>query len=346
MLIDDSMIQAQLKKLNNLNWLASLKNSLRPVSEELKELTRVIPSYLPCETETSQRMVRHLFSNPGKMIRPALHLLSCRLFDYDGPHKFPIAAVCEFVHTASLLHDDVIDDSTTRRNRPTANSIWGDEAAVLMGDLIYARASELMAETQNLHVVSSFAHAIRLMSESELLQLEHSYSLRIPEDVYFRILYGKTAVLIGAACKCAGLLGGASTEQIAAIEAFGQKIGVAFQVVDDALDFLGESLVLGKAQYLDLQEGKVTLPIIFLRGFLSEDEKRLLDALYQDGVFGQTEIDLIATLVRKYKTAEATMARARQLTEEALRILRETFPANSARHELESLAHQLSVRIH
>ncbi|MBI2603483.1 MAG: polyprenyl synthetase family protein [Deltaproteobacteria bacterium] len=342
----ESTTPPQSKKLSNLSLLVALKGSLGTVGDEIAELTKLIPTYLPVETDSSQRMVQHLFSNPGKMIRPALYLLSCRLFSYEGPHKFSMAAVCEFVHTASLLHDDVIDNSTTRRNRPTANSIWGDEAAVLMGDLIYARASEMMAETSNLQIVSAFAQAIRIMSESELLQLEHLYSPNIPADVYFRILNGKTAVLIGAACKCAGLLGGANTQQLHAIESFGQKIGTAFQVVDDALDFLGETSILGKTKYLDLQEGKVTLPVILLKTFMTVHEKKDLEAIYKEAQFTGSEINKVAALVHKYNTAHMALTHARQMTDEASDILHTNFPPSSARDDLESLAHHLSFRMH
>ncbi len=289
-------------------------------------------------------MVSGLFTTPGKMIRPALYLLSCKLVNYDGPDKFPMAAVSEFVHTASLLHDDVIDNSTLRRNKPTVHSIWGDESAVLLGDLIYARASEMMAETKNLTIVSSFARAIRYMSESELLQLENVFNFNIDEDIYFKILFGKTAVLIGTACKCAGLLGTCSPEQIEGLEEFGLKIGIAFQLIDDALDFLGDDHMMGKKSCIDLQEGKVTLPLILLKNFLSQDERSELTALYAKGVFSRDEIARISYFVQKYKTAELTLERARDLTAIPLAMLKRCFPSSPDRSNLETLAKYLSFR--
>ncbi len=332
------------EKTTAFDGLSLVKHAFHPVATELETLLQKIPAYLPCETAVGRRMVDGLFASPGKMIRPALYLLSCKLVGYDGPHKYPIAAVSEFVHTASLLHDDVIDNSTMRRNKPTTHSIWGDEAAILLGDLIYARASEMMAETSNLAIVAAFAKAIRLMSESELLQLEHIFNFNIDESTYLRILHGKTAVLIGTACKCAGLLGGCTPEQLKGLEEFGFKIGIAFQLIDDALDFLGDDDVIGKKTCIDLQEGKVTLPLLLLKDLVTSDERDELERLYAKGMFSASEIARISYFVQKYGTAEKTLERARELTEVPLNMLRTYFPATESRNNLETLARFLALR--
>lgn len=331
---------------NNINFdgLSLAKQAFSPVSDEIEILLQKIPDLVPCDTKVAKRMMEQLFSTPGKMIRPALYYLTCKLVGYNGTHKHTMAAVSEFVHTASLLHDDVIDCSTLRRNKPTMNSIWGDESAVLFGDLIYARASELMAETTNLEIVSSFARAIRLMSESELLQLESVFDFHLPEEVYFKILHGKTAVLIGTICKSAGLLANSTPAQLKSLEEFGLNIGVAFQLVDDALDFLGEDRLLGKRNFGDLQEGKITLPLILLRDCINKEEQADLDKLYTKGMFSLSEITEIAHLVQKYKTAERTLERARELTQKSLDTLRSHFPLSEARSNLEALALCLSFR--
>jgi octaprenyl-diphosphate synthase len=333
---------------NKLNFdsLSLFKQALTPISDELEVLVHKIPEMLSCDTQIAQTMVHYLFNTPGKMIRPALYFLSCQLVGYDGPHKYTMGAVSEFVHTASLLHDDIVDSSSLRRNKPTTNSIWGDASAVLLGDLIYARASELMAQTSQLEIVSSFARAIRLMSESELLQLEGVFNLDLTEEVYFKILHGKTAVLIGTSCKTAALLAGASDKQIQCLEDFGMHIGIAFQLVDDSLDFLGEGRLLGKKTYIDLKEGKVTLPIILMRQCLSERELEDLKHIYAQGCFTQSEIEQISTLVQRYETAEKTLLHAQSLTQKALQSLHEHFPPSLARSNLEELAHLLSLRMH
>lgn len=328
----------------NFDGLSLAKQALSPVSSDIETLAQKIPEMLPSETQIAHKMIQQLFSTPGKMIRPALYFLVCKLLGYEGPHKFTMAAVSEFVHTASLLHDDVVDSSTMRRNKPTTNSIWGDESAVLLGDLIYARASELMAQTNSLEIVASFARAIRLMSESELLQLESVFHFKVPEEVYLKILHGKTAVLIGTTCKSVGLLSGASQKQLKSLEDFGLNIGIAFQLVDDALDFLGEDRLLGKKNFIDLQEGKVTLPIILLRECVSEEEFAFLERIYSQGQFSLSEIAEISELVVKYKTAEKTLERARTLTNTSLSVLRENFPCSEARNHLEFLAEFLSHR--
>lgn len=333
-----------IEKNLEIDSLSILKRAFSPVSAELAQLLIQIPGFILCDSAVGKKMTQHLFSNPGKMIRPALYLMCCKLVGYDGPHKFAMAAVSEFVHTASLLHDDVIDNSTLRRNKPTANSIWGDEAAVLFGDLIYSRASEMMAETESLEIVASFARAIRVMSESELLQLEHVYDFNIDESTYIKILLGKTATLIGTACKCAGLLAGSTEGQLECLEDFGLKIGTAFQLIDDALDFLGEGQSLGKKSRIDLQEGKVTLPVILLRDFLQEDEKQTLKSLAVQGTFSVNEIEQIAFFVNKYGTAELTLQRAQDMTVAALEKLHSVFPPSPQRADLENLASFLSFR--
>lgn len=324
--------------------LSLAKQALSPVADELEILLQKIPHLLPCETKTAQKMVQTLFSHPGKMIRPALFFLSCRLVNYEGDHFYPMGAVSEFVHTASLLHDDVVDSSTLRRNRPTTNSIWGDEAAVLLGDLIYARASELMAETNEMEIVSSFARSIRLMSESELLQLDSVFNLDLQEGNYLRILHGKTAALIGSACKSAGILAQRSRNEISSLETFGFNLGISFQLVDDALDFLGDGKLLGKKHFIDLQEGRVTLPILYLQSFISDEERKSLRQLYYEGNLLQSDIEYVASLVQKYETAEMTIERAQKLTDISLKALRDNFPASESRHHIEKLAEFLSLR--
>ncbi len=329
---------------NNLEALTKVAEALSPVTDDLEALLNLIPELIPCDTKVAHKMVNQLFSTPGKMIRPALYYLSCKLVGYNGAHKHTMAAVSEFVHTASLLHDDVVDCSTMRRNKPTTNSIWGDEAAVLLGDLIYARASELMARTSNLEIVSSFARAIRLMSEGELLQLESIFDFELDEDVYFKILQGKTAVLIGTTCKSAGLLAGSSVAQLKCLEDFGINIGLAFQLVDDALDFLGEDRLLGKKNFIDLQEGKMTLPLLLLRKYLNVKERESLRQIYKEGVLSHEQITEISDLVKKYKTAELTLQHARELSNMSLNVLSDNFPPSLERTHLENLAHYLSYR--
>jgi octaprenyl-diphosphate synthase len=321
----------------------SLERALAPVQDDIHQLNSNLSGYLPSESRTSKAIVDHVFASGGKRIRPALYFFVSRMLGYRGPHLYPIAAVAEFVHAASLLHDDVIDNSTLRRNKPTANSIWGDQAAVLTGDLIYARASEMMAETGSLEIVSEFARAIRLMSEGELIQLENVFNANVPVSVYLKILDCKTAVLIAAACRSAGVLGGADLKQRDALSKFGQRVGVAFQLIDDALDYLNSREKSGKPTLADLREGKVTMPVIMLRDLISSEERRRFEVALATEVVPGDEIEWIASLVERHGTAVKTIEMATRWTLEAVDCL-SVFSDSVARRDLEALAMKLVRR--
>ena len=294
---------------------AMLSHALEPVRQELTEVRRALPELLPTRTKAAKLICDHVFKSEGKMIRPAMFLLCSKMLSYSGKDLIPIAAVCEYVHTASLLHDDVVDNSPLRRNKPTANKLWGDEAAVLAGDLIYSTASEIMADTGKIELVKTFARAIRKMSDGELLHLDQLFSFDISEEEYFKVLSGKTAVLMGAACKSAGILADASPEQLVALERFGHDLGMAFQLTDDALDYLGSETLTGKEMQADFAEGKVTLPVILLRDLATEAEKDQIREALASATISQSHIDSVVKLTKKYQTAQKTLEIARSFTE-------------------------------
>lgn len=320
-----------------------IEDAVAPVANELAELSRRITSFIPTESQTSSRIIDHVFGAGGKRIRPALYFMCCRLLHYAGEHLYAIAAVTEFVHTASLLHDDVVDNSTLRRNRPTTNSIYGDEAAVLVGDLIYSRASELMAATGDMEIVNTFARAIRLMSEGELLQLENLYNDKMSEETYLKILECKTAILIEAACKSAGLLANAEPAVIKNLREFGYGVGMAFQLIDDALDYTGDAPLVGKDILSDLKEGKVTMPVILLKKLASAAELQLIADTINAPLITSDMVRSVASLVEKYDTSSITVDKAHEFTTRAMNALY-TFPAGDERDTLENLANKLLMR--
>ncbi len=326
----------------------SLLEALKPVLEEASSLQAALQLNLPVETKTAKDLAAHVFQNSGKQIRPALFFMSCDLFSYSGPHRLPMAVVCEYVHTASLLHDDVIDNSTLRRHKPTANSIWGDEAAVLVGDLIYARASEMMAETGQLEIVRSFASAICKMSEGELLQLESLFCLDSNEKSYLMILERKTAILIATACKTAALLAGAPAEQEHALYEFGRLVGLSFQILDDALDYLSSESLSGKPIGSDLRDGRVTLPVILLKPCLNEEERLWFIRLFEGDKpsFAEEDLQKVSQLVQKYRTAHLALEKARALTDQAIELLNSHFSSSAARDRLETLTKTLLSRLY
>jgi octaprenyl-diphosphate synthase len=320
-----------------------LEDALAPVVDDLHALNKNLAEYLPSESVSAKSVISHVLGAGGKRIRPALYFMCCRLFGYRGAHYLPIAAVAEFVHTASLLHDDVVDNSTLRRNKPAANSIWGDETSVLAGDLIYSTASEMMAATGIMEIVRTFARAIRLMSDGELLQLENLYNLEMSEAAYMRILECKTAALIEAACKSAGLLARTSEENIANLSKFGYCVGLAFQLIDDALDYSGSTEIVGKATLSDLQEGKITMPVILLRDKMSATEQKKLKKILSNDTVTLEDVKAVASLVERYDTVSLTIEKAHSYTHQAMACLH-LLPASAERDDLENLANKLLCR--
>lgn len=323
---------------------ALLQGPLDPIRPDLDLLEKSLPELIPAQSKTASEVILHVFRGGGKRIRPALFFMTARMFGYDGEHKLPIAGVCEYVHTASLLHDDVVDNSQLRRNRPTANSIWGDETCVLVGDLIYSAASELMAATGNLELVETFSKAIRLMSEGELLQLSNLYNFDLTTDDYFKVLSLKTGCLIAASCKSAALLAQATPEESGRLEDFGHFLGMSFQLIDDALDYSGNREVFGKATLADLKEGKVTLPIILLRERASEEEKELVKSLVNVSKHEPSKLNSLLAMIKKYDCIEDTLKVARDYTDKATDLLRK-FPTCSARDHMEMLTRWLTTRV-
>lgn len=230
---------------------------------DVKTLESNLVEYLKTSNKPINDILQHIFSSGGKRIRPTIFLLCAKLLNYTDAHKFPIAAVCEYIHTASLLHDDVIDNSTLRRNKPTVNSIWGDETAVLAGDLIYSTACRLMVKTKNLDLIDTFAECIRFMSECELYQLEMLWNSHINESEYEHLISGKTAILFEASAKTPGYLANSRPEIIELLSEFGKNLGMAFQISDDCLDYTATQESAGKPISADILDGKITLPLIY-----------------------------------------------------------------------------------
>ena len=320
-----------------------IDHALAPVAGELQALAPHLTSLLKANTASGRHIIEHVLGAGGKRVRPALYFFVSKLVGYRGEHLLPMAAVCEYVHTASLLHDDVIDNSSLRRGKPTPNKIWGDESAVLVGDLIYSRASELMAETGSLEIVQLFARAIRLMSDGELLQLEHLYNPAMPEKAYFEIIDNKTSVLLAAVCQAPAILANAGQQEQMALAEFGRCVGYAFQLLDDALDYAGSDSIFGKKTLADLPEGKVTLPVILLKTHATTQEWAFVEGLIHNEEISTDAMLKVLDLVNKYDTAGKTLEAAANWTDRALAAL-EIFPKSQNRSDLEILARRLLMR--
>ncbi|SNX68578.1 octaprenyl-diphosphate synthase [Cereibacter ovatus] len=204
----------------------------------------------------------HLVEAGGKRLRPLLTLAAARMCGYGGPYHVHLAATVEFIHTATLLHDDVVDESHRRRGKPTANLLWDNKSSVLVGDYLFARSFQLMCETGSLRVMDILANASATISEGEVLQLTAAQDLRTTEDIYLQVVRGKTAALFAAATEVGGVIAGVEQEQVDALHAYGDALGIAFQIVDDLLDYGGVDAQIGKNTGDDFRERKLTLPVI------------------------------------------------------------------------------------
>ncbi len=205
----------------------------------------------------------HLMSAGGKRLRPLLTLAAAKLFNYKGKNQILLAAVVEFIHTATLLHDDVIDESTKRRGRATANALWDNKSSVLVGDFLFSKSFQLMVETKSFTVLDVLAEASAKIAESEIIQLSIAKNLSTSQETYMNVVEGKTAALFSAACQVGGLISDASDMELEALKKYGTAIGISFQIIDDLLDYKGNDKTLGKNTGDDFREQKVTLPIIF-----------------------------------------------------------------------------------
>lgn len=339
-----SLTEKRLRTANIAHLLPQARSCFAPIKDELSALQDYLLDNSLSSTDVPTPVVRYVFSNGGKRLRPAIFFLLCKLLGYQGKHLLPLAAVSEYMHTASLLHDDVIDNTTLRRRKPTANSRWGDTTAILVGDLIYARACELMTATGDLRIITAFTQTIKRMSEGELIQLENLYNLDISEATWLKIVHYKTGELLAATCKVAGLLAAADERTCAKLYNFGLNIGIAFQLIDDALDFCGKEQELGKQTMIDLANGRVTLPIILLYQQGNYQVQETLRNTLQQPHADAAALQHIHTLTSSYGTVARSAERAAEFTANAQRELAQ-FPSCPAQESLLELTNLLLARL-
>lgn len=314
---------------------------MRAIEPDLKALNNYLFTNRLSTTSIPDSIIDYVFNSQAKRLRPCVFFLVCRLLNYRGKHLVPIAAVSEYVHTASILHDDVVDSTTIRRGRPTVHSRWGDETSILVGDLIYAQASQLMIATAKLDIVATFAKAIQLMSEGELLQLDNLYNIEITEQTWLQIIRYKTAELLGATCRAAALLAERDESVCKALYEFGRHIGTAFQMIDDALDFCGQEQQLGKQTLIDVANGKITLPIILLYQQGDPCYQQRLRSVIDNPQ--PSDLQWLKTQVDQRSTVETTRQRAIEVAQLAGKQL-DIFPPSSAKDDLLELNELLLTR--
>jgi len=288
-----------------------LMSVMEPIQGEIKGLDELMIEGIPTKSSTGSKILSYAMNAGGKRLRPALFFLSSDLVDYRGEFRSLIACVGEYVHLASLLHDDVVDGSHQRRHQPTCNSKWGNDKSVLAGDLVYSTACEHLCQTGIAGLVGSFARSIRLMSDGELIQLDELYNPQIKRETYFRIIEYKTAVLLGTICQAAGYLANLNDSERKKLYTLGLSIGISYQMVDDCLDYSAAQEKLGKPILSDLKNGKVTLPIIKLREVLpAEKWQTIADAISHKSVH-QKMLKEIQMYLQEYKILDECMAEAK-----------------------------------
>jgi octaprenyl-diphosphate synthase len=303
----------------------SIAQAFSRIAPSLELVEQAMRDQLSGETEIMVSLGSHVIASGGKRMRPALVLLAAEACGYAGPRSVQLGAALELVHTATLLHDDVVDLSSLRRGRPSANSIWGNRRAILAGDFFYARACSMIVEDGDLSILEIFADCIRLMAEGELLQLERSFDVGVGEAHYYKVVERKTAKLLSAACEIGSVVSGVTQGERRRMSEFGNELGLAFQLRDDALDYEAVEEDLGKPRYADLREGKVTLPLLLALKRCTASEsgevERLLKvardrSLRASGVEEPepdadiSEIEPVLALVERYRGVEDTVRRA------------------------------------
>jgi octaprenyl-diphosphate synthase len=295
---------------------SSTSSGLSIIEEDMRQVDAVIAQRLSSGVPLVGSVSQYIITAGGKRLRPSLLLLCCGALGYQGEQRFNMAAVVEFIHTATLLHDDVVDDSALRRGRATANETFGNPASVLVGDFLYSRAFQMMVDAQSMRVMQVLADATNVIAEGEVMQLMNMHNAELNEAGYLHVIRSKTAKLFEASARVGAILAGAKPQLEDACAEYGQALGTAFQVIDDVLDYAGDATVMGKSVGDDLREGKATLPLIaaMQRGTAQE-------AATIKKAIGTGDLSMLAQIVSIVKSTGALGIAREAAHQEALRAI-------------------------
>ncbi|EHM52453.1 putative octaprenyl pyrophosphate synthetase [Cardiobacterium valvarum F0432] len=311
------------------------------IQREMAQTEALMQAEMRAEVPLAELVMQYAIGDGGKRFRPLLTLLSCGLCGYRDEHAITAAAFIEFIHNATLLHDDVVDESALRRGKPSANIAFGNAASVLVGDFLYTRAFQLMVRTGNSEVIAMMADAVNLIAAGEVMQLGNMHDPDVDESRYYRVIELKTAVLFAAACKVAGLLAGLDPAQSERLAVYGRKLGMAFQIMDDLLDYTGDEALIGKALGDDLAEGKPTLPLIRAQQQLPAADKARLRHIIEQGE--REAIGEVMALLQATDALSYSRDAAARLADEAVQALA-SFPDNDYKTALTALAARTTER--
>ena len=325
--------------------VADLRDILQLVEEDLARVEEIFEAQFRSDVGLVGEIGRYIREGGGKRIRPALLLLACRLCGYRGERAITLASVVEFIHTATLLHDDIIDEATVRRGKRSVNSRWGNDITVLLGDFLYTKSMSMALSQDNLPILRLLSDVTLRMIEGELLEIERNGDLRMSEAQHLDIIRRKTADLFAACMSIGAILGDVSEDKRRALTSYGLNLGICFQMVDDLLDFTADEKVLGKPVANDLREGKVTLPVIFLLRRSGRPGTDAVSAVLADRGFGRVSRDELLRLAREHGALDEARALAERYATAARADLT-GFERSPYREALEALPDFILARDH
>ena len=312
---------------------AALEPLLRLVRDEMGEVNKIILDQARSDVALIPELAQHLINSGGKRLRPMLTIGAAKMCGYSGDGHIRLAAAVEFMHTATLLHDDVVDESEMRRGKKTARILWGNQASVLVGDFLLGQAFRMMVDVGSLGALRILSDASSVISEGEVMQLAASKNLGTTEEKYLAVILAKTAALFSAATEIGAILTNRSGSEQAALRLYGTNIGLAFQLIDDALDYSGEAARLGKRVGDDFREGKITLPVVLAYRRGNAEERAFWQRTLQDGAIDEDDLSNAIELMHGHNAIEETIERACHYGQEAREAL-QIFPKSEARAAL------------
>jgi octaprenyl-diphosphate synthase len=303
-------LKAELVSSQTSAGLNALDQLHQLLADDLAQVNALIVDRMQSPVALIPQLAGYIIASGGKRLRPLLTLAAARMVGYTGTRQHMLATAVEFIHTATLLHDDVVDESALRRGRDSANAVWGNQASVLVGDFLFSRAFELMVETESIAVLGILAGASATIAEGEVLQLSTANDISTDEDAYLRVIAGKTAELFAAACEVGGVIAGRPAAETAALRAYGSALGMAFQIVDDVLDYSAVQARLGKTIGDDFREGKLTLPVVLAIMASDATERRFWQRTLEQLDQRDGDMEHAAQLLQRHQALDGAMQRA------------------------------------
>ena len=321
----------------------SLHNLKKLIKKEINETDKLIKNQINSDVNRIPKLSKHIIDLGGKRLRPMLTISCAKMLKIRNKNHIKLAAAVELLHTATLLHDDVVDESVYRRGEKTSHTLWDNKSSILVGDFLLGRAFQLMVETNSIECLSILSKAAAIIAEGEVLQLVETNNINIKETNYIKIIESKTAALFSSACEVGGVVSGANKSQKKKLFNFGKNLGTAFQLTDDALDYEGSSSKMGKNNGDDFYEGKVTLPVILALKNADKKEKDFWEKTFNKKVRNKTDLRIAKKIIKDKDTINQTLKLANKYGEKAKNIMKD-FESNPVRNALIDLVDFSLVR--